>query len=124
MSDVLLDSNLIIYSVDPADTLVRPFIRLHAAFVSEISIVEALGYHRLREIDRMGLELFFANCRLLPIDRTIIRAATELRQKRKMSLGDALIAGTAIIHELILATHNAADFQAIDGLTVIDPLVK
>ena len=108
--------------IDPADTRVRPFIRLHATFVSEISIVEALGFHRLRDIDRIGLEMFFANCRLLSVDRSVIQSATGLRQKRKMSLGDSLIAATALTHGLTLATHNAADFHTIDALIVIDPL--
>jgi predicted nucleic acid-binding protein len=41
-----------------------------------------------------------------------------------MSLGDALIAATAIVHRLTLVTHNVTDFDWIDGLIVLDPLAK
>ena len=39
-----------------------------------------------------------------------------------MSLGDALIAGTALSNLLRLATHNTDDFDWIDELKVIDPI--
>jgi predicted nucleic acid-binding protein len=39
-----------------------------------------------------------------------------------MSLGDALVAATALVHRLPLATHNVDDFAWIDGLIVVDPL--
>ena len=39
-----------------------------------------------------------------------------------MSLGDALIAGTALNVKLKLATHNTKDFEWIEELELIDPL--
>jgi predicted nucleic acid-binding protein len=39
-----------------------------------------------------------------------------------MSLGDALIAGTALAYKQALVTHNTDDFQWITALEVIDPL--
>jgi toxin FitB len=39
-----------------------------------------------------------------------------------MSLGDAIIAATALLHDLEIYTHNVADFTWISGLIVIDPL--
>ena len=44
-----------------------------------------------------------------------------LRQQRKMSLGDALIAGTALLHGLTLVTRNAEDFHWIQGLSLLNP---
>jgi len=41
-----------------------------------------------------------------------------------MSLGDALIAGTALSHGLPLATHNTKDFAWVEELEVIDPLAN
>lgn len=34
---------------------------------------------------------------------------------------DALIAATAVVHNLTLATMNVKDFEGIEGLTVVDP---
>ena len=39
-----------------------------------------------------------------------------------MSVGDAIIAATALHSGLTLATHNAKDFAWIEGLDVVDPL--
>jgi len=52
----------------------------------------------------------------------IFQTAVDLRQQRSMSLGDALIAATAIYHGLTLATHNIRDFEQIKTLKVVDPM--
>jgi predicted nucleic acid-binding protein len=39
-----------------------------------------------------------------------------------MSVADALIAATALYHNLALATHNVKDFESIKSLSLIDPL--
>ena len=33
---------------------------------------------------------------------------------------DAMIAATALVHNLTLVTHNTADFQSVAGLQFID----
>ena len=38
-----------------------------------------------------------------------------------MSLGDALIAATALDHELTFATRNTKDFDWIPNLSLINP---
>ncbi len=35
--------------------------------------------------------------------------------------GKKFIVATALVHDLILITHNTSDFKNIDGLKVIDP---
>jgi predicted nucleic acid-binding protein len=54
----------------------------------------------------------------------VAQRAVKLRQQRKMSLGDAIIAGTALTHDLTLVTHNTEDFQWISGLKILDPLAS
>jgi predicted nucleic acid-binding protein len=39
-----------------------------------------------------------------------------------MSLGDSIIAATAVIHRKTLVTHNTADFDWIKELAILDPL--
>jgi predicted nucleic acid-binding protein len=39
-----------------------------------------------------------------------------------MSLGDAIVAGTALAHQLELVTRNVGDFSWIQGLSLIDPV--
>jgi toxin FitB len=91
------------------------------AAVSATSEVEVLGYHRFTQSDRTDFQAFFATITVLVIDAPVILRAISLRQTRKMSLGDALIAATALVHDLPLVTRNTRDFAWIDGLTLIDP---
>ena len=119
---MLLDSNIIIYASQPPHAALRQFIATHAPAVSSVSYVEVLGYHRLRDQERLYLEQFFQAAHVLPIDQAVLDEAVRLRQQRRMSLGDALIAGTALVHGRRLVTRNTTDFDRIAGLIVLDPL--
>jgi predicted nucleic acid-binding protein len=119
---MLLDTNLIIYSAKPEHAELRKLIEENAPAVSAVSVVEALGYHKLTAEERAYFEEFFKLATVLPISDEVIERAVQLRQARKMSLGDALIAATALVHDRTLLTHNAKDFAAIPDLKVRDPL--
>ncbi len=121
---MLLDSNVIIYAAQSDRADLRQFIAEHAPAVSVISYIEVLGYHQLREHDRQYLEQFFQATEVLPLSDNVVQWAVKLRQQQKMSLGDAVVAGTALAYELTLVTHNAEDFQWISGLEILDPLAQ
>lgn len=119
---MLLDSNLIIYASRPQHAALRTFIAREVPSVSAISKVETLGYPDLTEAETQFLEAFFEAAEVLPVSQSAITEAIRLRQERRMSLGDALIGGTALSHDLRLATHNTEDFDWIEELEIIDPL--
>ena len=119
---MLLDSNVIIYAAKPEHAALREFIADHVPAVSIISRIEVLGYHKLTEDDRRSLERFFELAETLPLTEAVVNSAVNLRNQRKKSLGDSIVAGTAIIHERILATRNTDDFRWIDGIELLDPL--
>jgi predicted nucleic acid-binding protein len=119
---MLIDSNIIIYASQPEHAGLREFIAAQAPAVSAVSYVEVLGYHELTATEESLLREFFAVSTMLPIDQNVLDQAVTLRRQQKMSLGDALVAATALVHRLPLATHEVADFAWIDGLTVVDPL--
>ena len=121
---MLLDSNIIIYAVRPEYAVLRQFMETHSLAVSDISLIEVLGYHRLTEDDRQFLESFFQIAERLPLSETVVQWAVRLRQRRKMSLGDSIVAGTAIAHERVLVTHNTDDFQWIEDIRLHDPLTE
>ena len=83
---------------------------------------KCLGYHGLTDPDRAALTEFFAAARLLPLDQPVLDQAVALRQQKRMSLGDSLVAATALVHGLTLVTKNVSDFQWIRGLKYLDPL--
>jgi toxin FitB len=86
-----------------------------------VSYVEVLGYHQLSAEDQLVLEAFFAAATILPRDEPVLDQAVKLRQMRKISLGDALVAGTALAYDRILATRNVDHFKWIPGLKLINP---
>ena len=121
---MLLDSNIIIYAAQPEHVDLRQFIETHTPAVSVISQIEVLGYHKLTEEDRQFLEQFFRTAERLPLSETAVEWAVKLRQRRKMSLGDSIVAGTAIAYERTLVTRNTDDFRWIEEVTLLNPLAE
>jgi len=119
---MILDSNIIIYATQPEYQKVRDFLRSNNAklSVSIITKLEVLGYHKLGVSEKSKLESFFHSVTILPITSPIIEIAIKLRQNKKYSIGDSIIAATALYHSKPLFTNNIDDFLSIDGLEVID----
>jgi predicted nucleic acid-binding protein len=118
---MILDSNIIIYSAKPENSFLRQFIAENEPSVSAISYVEVLGHHKLSANEKANLEGFFASAPMIPISQAILDHAVKLRQSRKMSLGDSLVAGTALTYDLTLVTRNTEDFKWIPDLKLLNP---
>ena len=80
-----------------------------------------MGYNQLTEQQRQYFEAFFQVAKVLPISEEVLIQAVALRQQRRMSLGDAIIPGTALVHELTLITRNVNNFQWIADLNLLNP---
>lgn len=121
---ILADSNLIIYAASGKHPdLVKWFVE-NVPFVSAVTLVEVLGYHKLKADEKEVLENLFVELTVIYPSVGVFQKAIELRQRRNVSVSDALIAGTAIFYDLTLATHNISDFDWLDKLQVIDPFEK
>lgn len=64
------------------------------------------------------LDGVLAECRVLPLDSEAAVAAGELRVRHEIALLDALIAATAIQHNVGLVTLNVKDFSKITELSL------
>nr|VFK69288.1 MAG: hypothetical protein BECKUNK1418G_GA0071005_13452 [Candidatus Kentron sp. UNK]VFK73865.1 MAG: hypothetical protein BECKUNK1418H_GA0071006_13292 [Candidatus Kentron sp. UNK] len=95
---MLLDSNIIIYSIQPEFAELRQLIAKRNPAVSAISYVEVLGYHRLTRSDKEDFMAFFHAARIIPVSLPVLEQAVQLRQQRKISLGDSIIAATAMLN--------------------------
>ena len=119
---MLLDSNILIYSVTPQyRELLLPYIQGQDNAVSLISKLEVLGFHRLLDADKAQFVALFDRISVLPVPEQVIEAAIALRQQKSLSVGDAIIAATALEHELPLVTRNTGDFKWIEGLQLVNP---
>lgn len=119
---MLVDSNLIIYSAKIEYAELRDFLSPNLYSVSAVSRIEVLGYPLLTEKKREYLEKFFEAASVLPISDLVVTQAVQLRQIRRMCLGDAIVAGTALTHKPELVTRNVRDFSWIQGLRITNPI--
>ena len=117
---MLLDSNIIIYLSN--DSNLDNFLKDEILFASIVSKIEVLGFHKISEKKKLDLSNFFKDITILTIDSEIVDQSIALRQKRNISLGDAIIASSALVHNLPLVTANTPDFKWIDGIILINPL--
>ena len=121
---ILADSNLIIYAASGNYPDLVDWFAENLPVASAVSLVEVLGYYKLTAKEKTALEKLFAELTVLYPTAEIFQIAVDLRQQRSVSVGDALIAATALHHSLTLATHNTKDFEWINSLSLIDPLAE
>lgn len=119
---MLLDTNIIIYAAKPQYPDLRRLVEKHQPVVSVISYVEALGFAKIGPQEKADLLTFFRDHKMIRLTRPVMRQAVQLRQTRKMRLGDSIIAATALVHGQTLVTRNVRDFRWISGLGLIDPV--
>ena len=119
---MLIDSNIIIYATQPSYVQLRSWLVNYATHYSAVSRLETLGYHRLGDAEKQAIVAIFENLDILMISKVTLELAIALRQQRKMSLGDAIIAAACLEYGLPLATANEKDFEWVDGLVIHNPV--
>ena len=119
---ILLDSNLLIYSVQEEYDALREWMLTIQPAYSIISKVEVLGYWNISPEQAQTMIAVLTQMREISLTVMQCEQAITLRQQRKMSLGDSLIAATALAYEIPLATRTVKDFDWISGLTLINPI--
>lgn len=117
---VILDTNIFIYLAN--GTLDRLLVsNLDIAHASVVRI-EALGYTQLPVNELLLLVALFEASYNVPLSDAIVERAIKLRQARRMALGDAIVAATALENDCELWTANTDDFKHVDGLKLYDPV--
>jgi toxin FitB len=91
-------------------------------YVSAFTMLEVTGFSSLTAIDKLYFQSVFSVLEVKDISPIIINQAIILRQMRKMSPGDAIIAATALHFDVDLYTRNISDFDWIKNLNVVNPV--
>lgn len=91
--------------------------------VSVVTKIEVLGFNAPDEHHRL-LANFMNDAAILDLTNEVVDICIDIRKKHKTKLPDAIIAATALTHDLTLLTRNVADFINIDGLNLINPHEK
>ncbi len=136
MSGYLIDTNVIseLTRPKPNKGVLAFLTEQQAPFVSIITVHELIyGIERLEDGSkrqaalRSTIDEFLSTFaeRILPANEPVARAAGLIRAKAHKQghtahLADALIAGTALVHGLTVATRNVGDFEGL-GVPISDP---
>lgn len=118
----LMDTNIVIDAMGnimPDQT--KKFVAGLTPIVSSVTYMETLGWHKASSLQLAPLQRFMGIATILPIDQEVIEKTVIIRQEKKIGLGDAIIAATAIVHNLTLVTRNTSDFKSIAELRVVNP---
>ena len=78
-----------------------------------------------REEERSKVARFVASLQILPFDSACAQIAAHinaslLNQGTPISITDAFIAATGMVHQRTIVTNNSKDFLRIDGVTLED----
>ena len=89
--------------------------------ISAITEIELLCWKTTIEKDQEVLHNFIADAWVFELEKDIKLKTAELRRAHKIKLPDAIIAATALVHDLTLLTRDVNDFKNIDELNVVNP---
>ncbi len=114
---LMLDTNVIIYSLG-GNPSVTKLITNKEHFISEITEIELLGFHKLSRGDEKLLTAYLQNTFVIGLNSSIKSSAISLKRKYRLKTVDAIIAASAIHFDLPLVTADK-EFQKIDELEII-----
>ena len=122
----VIDSNILIDAMNGIVNAVA-FLEEQQMAKIQISIVSAMELIAgcRNKIEMIELQKFFQKCTFLPVTATISQVAFQLMESFYLSHGltlpDALIAATAMEHDLTLYTRNTRHFRMIPELKINQP---
>ena len=118
----LIDTNVVIDVLGDGmpDNVKQKVIQM-LPIISAVTYMEALGWHQITSSQLEVLQKFMDIATILPISQPVIETTVQIRQQKKIGLGDAIIAATAIVYNRVLVTRNVSDFKSIDNLSIFNP---
>jgi predicted nucleic acid-binding protein len=88
--------------------------------ISVITKIEVLRFNASVDVYKV-LEDFINESTIFDLSDHVIEKTITICKANKIKLPDAIIAATALVHDLTLITRNLADFKNITGLQLLNP---
>jgi len=122
----LWDTNTVIYYLQQqfppsAEMLIDNLVRESLPVISAITEIELLCWKSATERDLDVLRNFIDEAVVIELEQPIKYKTAGIRKMHNIKLPDAIIAATALVHELTIITRITKDFEKIEGLKVINP---
>jgi toxin FitB len=120
----LFDSNILIYHLK-GELSQSGTDRLAEGLAGEggysiITKIELLGFNH-SDSEAYQARLLLSELQELDLTTTIAEETIRIRKLHRIKLPDAVIAASAMAHQLTIVTRNTSDFSAIVGLNHINP---
>ena len=121
---MLLDTNIVIEACRPDGAWLGAWTKHPEAGYASVTRIEALGYTGTSAEEGEAIREFLVEVVSYALDDGVVEAAVRLRQQKRMKLGDAIIAATAVEYGVPLVTRNVDDFKHISSLRIINPFTE
>src|SRR5690625_7726116 len=95
MNEVLIDSNIIIGSIKGRFSISR--LAANKSYVSEISRLEVLGYHKIKPSEEIHILIFLQQIDHIPISKEVIDERIWIGKIKSSSFVVAIMAATALL---------------------------
>ena len=118
-NNLVLDTNIILQAAVYNHEIALELIAENTIFISDITEIELLGYHRLSEKEREVIEELLSCMVIVPLSGKIKSKAIELRKEYPLKTPDAIIAATALELGYFLASADKK-LQKIKDIEVIE----
>ena len=90
-------------------------------YISVINRIELLSWKELKGNKLNDVIALLNEVAELELSEAIINRTIKIRKGISIRLPDAIIAATAIVHNLTLLSDNDKDFEKVSGLKYINP---
>ena len=116
----ILDTNVVIYYVGGEIKTLRkliPIMRSYATvMLPSIVITELWSGKQTPLTEITAIEAFIATLVVIPLEMQVARSAGILRRDYNLSIGDSIVASTALTMGSTLLTRNIRDFKKVPNL--------
>jgi predicted nucleic acid-binding protein len=86
-----------------------------------VSVITRTELFAGREREEEAVDALLEDCQEVGVDEPIARRAGRIQRSTGLQIADALIAATALEHQLPLMTRNRRHFERVSGLTLHEP---
>lgn len=122
----LWDTNTVIYYLQQQfppipEAYVDGLVEQHTPVISAITEIELLSWKSASPQDITVIGNLIRDARVIELDPDIKIKTADIRKIHGLKMPDAIIAASALVHNLTLLTRNVSDFKKIPQLNIINP---
>lgn len=122
----LWDTNIVIYYLQQQfpefpEVYMDELLEQHTPAISAITEIELLSWKNASPQDIVVIGGFIRDARVIELDPDVKIKTADIRKSYGLKMPDAIIAASALVHNLTLLTRNVSDFKKIPQLNIINP---